>query len=694
VSYIDKNSNIVVSARMTNEGRKLLSLGLLTFDSFRLGDSNIDYLTLGTGYDISLENIMRAKAENPDIKTAILPTANAANTYVSIPTLNPVILETLIQAPKIGFFEYNSGTTIQYTAYTTTNYSLQSDTIISISGTTGGTIINISQAPTYGSNTYEPQAGDLMVVKMSNNEISTTQNKSVVELNTPVPYLWFQVEEIVSGSLATNNLVIKIDRDFAGFPTYSGPNYCWATFYPLGLSSQGTTYEGGTQNSLFSSGGFFSAGTVWNMNNVWSYPLIGTNYPNGTYESFETYGSETYIGSKEYFGYTTEVLLKDSTITKTYSDYIPSVSLIHYTNKETCDNQAEQKYGQKFYVNSTSNTPPKLIIPTLMWHKNYSGVTIGETFMGSNTGLTQYVTISGSNTTIAFKDLVDTYNNKVGRVYPELQMFSIHDQELVAALSYKSNRNWTLPTIKANLGGSSNDGIIDGTEILYLTYLFESNTGYTTGLHCQNVVSIEFDDSCPQTVQQTINVTFPLGELPFMKVSGGTGWYADKFYILAQRQQVGTLPDPTQWKLIDLTSEINGHTVGNRINPLNIESTTFSLTNSKYVGGTTYVLNDFIKIPQTNEWDALQFGDERFFYGNVEAVGVTTKYRTKFVFNVPPTMFNWSNNPTWKNSNQKVHINEVGVYDVNKKLVAIGKMNFPIEMASNATIIIEISFDL
>jgi hypothetical protein len=39
-------------------------------------------------------------------------------------------------------------------------------------------------------------------------------------------------------------------------------------------------------------------------------------------------------------------------------------------------------------------------------------------------------------------------------------------------------------------------------------------------------------------------------------------------------------------------------------------------------------------------------------------------------------------------------INEVGIYDVNKNLVAVGKTNLPIEKVPNATIIIEIAFDL
>lgn len=684
MGYIDKNSNIVVSARMTNEGRRLLSLGLLNFDTFRLGDSNIDYKTLGTSYDITLENVMRAKAENPDIKTPILPTVNASNTYSSIPQLQEVKLRTLITSPKIGFFEYGSGTTVEYTAYTeTVCHTLQSDTIINLANLTGGTLISVSQAPTYGSNTYEPKVGDLMMVKMSNDELTTTLQKGTVELNTPVPYLWYQVQEVY-GSLSTDTLQVKIDRDFASFPSYVGSNYSWATFYPLGT--------GGTQNSLFSEGGYFSGGCVWNMNNVWSYPLPGTNLPGGTYESFDKYGSETYVGSKEYFGYTSETSLNG--VTNPGCTLIPSVSIIHYSNKESCSNQSEQNYGQQFYIDTTVPSTPKLIMPTLMWHKNLSGNTIGHVFSGSSTGTTEYVKLSGSNTTISYTPLVDNYGNKVGRIFPELHTFTIDNQELVAALSYKSNRNWTLPTLTTDIQASS-DGVIDKTENLYLTYILASNSGYTSGLHCQNIVCVNFnEDTCSPDYKKSVMVNIPGDQLPYMQVTGGTGWYADKFYILAQKVPYGQYPSPDNWRLLDYTSDINSHTVGNRINSVNLASTTFEITLTDYNNYTSYSLNDFIKIPQSAESNYLQFGDERFFFGNIEAVGVTDKFRTKFVITVPPTYFNTTTNPTFSGSGQKVHISEVGIYDVNKNLVAIGKMNLPIEKTTSTTIIIEIAFDL
>ena len=682
MSYIDKNSNIVMSLNMTNEGRRLLSLGKLTFDTFRLGDSEIDYTTLGPTYDITLENVIRAKPLNPDIKTPLFPTPTSTSSFLAVPNLSEVIVQTLTNAPRIGFFEYGTGTTIEYTAYTDTIcHVLQADAIIPISGTTGGTSVSVYQAPTYGSNTYEPKIGDLMLVKMTNDELVATQNQAVVELNTPVPYLWYQVQG-VTGSLSANTLQVEIDRDFASFPNYTGPNYCWTTFYPLG--------SGSSKDYLFSDGGFFSGGCVWNLNNVWSYPIPGVNPL--THETYNNYGSESYVGSKEYFGYTSEIPLTFSANPACH--LVPSISIIHYTNKETCDNTSELKYGQSFYVDTTIPESPKLIMPTLMWHRSTTGSTIGYVFSATSSGTSQFVTLSGNNTTIEYYPLVDGYNVSVGRLFPELQMFTIDDQELVAALSYKANRNWTLPTVEASVV-SNTDGIVDSTENLYLTYLLKSNSGYTTSLHCQNIICVNFPAvNCPPTIRQAVEVQFPLGQLPYMMVTGGTGWYSDEFYILAQRQPLGTYPDPTQWTLMNYTSGITNHIAGNRIDPTNLESTTFLVTNTDYINGATYDLSNFIKIPQIAETDYLQFGDERFFFGNVEATALRTRYRTQFVITVPPNLYNTSINPTWANSNQRVHITDLGIYDVNKNLVAMGKFNLPIDKVPNVTLILQATIDI
>ena len=670
MSYIDKNSSVVISARLTDKGRQLLSTGLLTFDTFRLGDSEIDYTTLGSAYDITLSNVLRAASCNPKVKTPLLPTSTSVSPDVAIPTLLPVILQTITDAPELGFFfSGTTGFSGTYTAETSTEYMYQADTIINLTDFSGSTQVPVKQAVTYGTNTYEPKDGDFMLVKMNNDELAS--NLSQIEVDEAVPYLWYKVQSTI-GTLSADTLQVVLDRDTANFPGYGGSNYAWAYFFPSG--------------NPFTTGGLYSGGSVWNMNNVWSYNIAGVTP--GVYETFEDYGSENYVGSKEYYGYTSEV----QTSASTYCNWYNSISTIHYTNVQGCDNQTESILGQKFYIN-TDGEYPSLKMPTLMWHRETSGTgaTIGHTFTGS--GDTKYVQLNNNDTDIKYYDLNDELGNSVGRVFPDLHTFTIDDQELVSALSYKSNRNWTTPRLEWDTQSSTN-GIIDGTQNVYITYMLASNTGYTTGLHNQYTICANFEEEdCPPTLQKAINVNLPAGQLPFMSVTGGTGWYADKFYMLVQRTTLGTLPSPTAWKLIDYTANIDSHTVGNRIDPINLENTIFTITNTDYLSGTTYDLHDWINIPTVAETDLLQFGDETLFYGNVTAKGVTTKHRTKFNFTIPPTQFNTSTNPTYDGSGQNIHISEVGIYS-GSDMVAVGKMNLPIEKAPSTTIIIEMAFDL
>jgi hypothetical protein len=677
VSYIDKNSDIVVSARLTDKGRQLLASGGLTFNTFKLGDSEIDYTTLGASYDITLENIIRAKANQPEMKTVLLPLTSSLPTQagVGLSQVTALELSTVLQAPELGFFTKLTGST-DYSANTTTDYVLQSDTVVPLSGLTGSTeFVPVRQSSTYGSNTTEPKQGDFMLVKMSNDELAfSSQTNTVIEKNLPVPYLWYRVQD-TSGTLSANTLSVELDRNFAYFPGYAGPNTCWTAFYPSGTT--------------FSSGGIYSGGTVWNQNNVWSYPMAGVQDGFGTYETFVTYGSENYIGSKEYFGYTSE-------ITSNCEDY-RSIGLIHYTNVQTCQNQSEKTYGQKLYIDTTVPASPLVNMPTLMWHNvpfSGSGTAdmIGQTFSG--TGVEKYVTLSGVTTEVRYYDLGDEYGNIVGRIFPDQQIITVDDQELVAAMSYKSNRNWTLPTLGYGLQ-TATDGLLGQTQDLYVSYLLESTSGYTTGLHVQNYTCVVLtEEECPDNAKKDVQVTFPTGKLPYMTVSGGTGFEADKFKIIAQRVSTGEKPTSDGWREMDFTSEINNHTTGTTINPTNLENTTFTITKAKYNASSQYLLHNYINIPTTVENGLLQFGDENFFFGTLESAGVTTKWRTKFNIVVPPTQFNTSTNPTWLNSGQNVHISEVGIYSTGGDLVAIGKMNLPIEKNNTTTVIIEIAFDL
>ena len=680
MSYIDKNGNVVISARMTDKGREKLSVGELNFNTFKLGDSEVDYSSLGSTYDVTLENVLRSKACQPRAKTWLLKDINSPSGSVVIPPLTPLEIGNVIESPEKGFFDIGStGTTINSSlgALTDDEYSLN-EAAINVSDLDGTNVIQINSNSQTTS--YEPMVGDIIMIKYDNPNLTETLTSYTVDLTIPVPYLFYKIQS-KSGSIANNSLEVTLDRDLPDFSSYSGSKVCDVIFYP-------------NNGSTDFSNGLYRSGTIWNMNNVWSEDMAGVNEFN--YESFKGYGSENYIGTKEFFGYT-------STLTGS-CETNKAISIIHYTNTEDCERQSELVYGQKLHIDLNLDEKPVLRMPTLMWHRA-SGDNIGQSFTAY--GTEKYVQErDGFTTDIRYFDLVDEQGFEVGRVFPDQHIFTLDDDELVAAMSYKSNRNWTLP--KLNLGlKSSNDGLVDNTDELHVTYLFNNtSSGFTTGLHNQyhscitvsEVVDKE-GNSCGDGQTKDIEVTFPMSQLPYMK-NDGTGWYADEFIILVQKVVEGEYPNPNEWYAIDFTSEINNgtHVVGDKIDPLDLEASTFVITKSLYdtakANSDRYEIHDYINIPTTSETDVLQFGDENFFYGNVTSSGITNKYRTKFNFVVPPTQWNTSNNPTWKDSGQNPHISEVIIQDRDGNVVAVGKENLPIEKTNNTTIIIEIAFDM
>ena len=79
--------------------------------------------------------------------------------------------------------------------------------------------------------------------------------------------------------------------------------------------------------------------------------------------------------------------------------------------------------------------------------------------------------------------------------------------------------------------------------------------------------------------------------------------------------------------------------------------------------------------------------------GNVETDIKAIAYTTDLAINLPQNEFNSSTNETWNNTDI-VAISEIGIYDANKNLVAIGKLNNPIQKNSGIarTIVFAIDF--
>ena len=111
-------------------------------------------------------------------------------------------------------------------------------------------------------------------------------------------------------------------------------------------------------------------------------------------------------------------------------------------------------------------------------------------------------------------------------------------------------------------------------------------------------------------------------------------------------------------------------------------------------GSTTFDITQSLSMAALVNPDKLQFGDERFFYGNIETYIGATIYKTLFDIRINADEFDTTTNPTMPTDNQpNIKVSEIGVYDSDKNLVLIGKLSKPIALASGNVITTELSID-
>ena len=147
--------------------------------------------------------------------------------------------------------------------------------------------------------------------------------------------------------------------------------------------------------------------------------------------------------------------------------------------------------------------------------------------------------------------------------------------------------------------------------------------------------------------------------------------------LLVQIVTGDTRPSSTAWREIDVTT---GMTLSNGyITQSSITGTTFQINVDNYypsTGATLYELNNYISIPQNGQTNQLNFGDEYYFYGNLETDISATIYEMKYLINLGRNQFTNTSNPTWTKGT-KSYVTEIGLYDSNKDLIVISKLQSP-----------------
>ena len=710
MSYIIKSTSPFVSIKLTQKGREQLAQGKLNFNYWAIGDSEINYnreaIVDANPTDVTLSAtsaVFRPFDRQPNIKTFITPNGSTDPFQaVNGSVLNVVKAIVNNEATERGFFQRSGSTFTTLTGSTYSPYvSLLSNSVF-----TGGTSFTI--------NSTDINVGDIILIKLANDTIGNIVNN---ENDRALPNLWFKVQSKGIG-------YVTVDRNL---PNTSGET----------AISEAIVYRGGEVYETISTGtttAYWDSGTlsfdsnvnvtchdvpVWNMNNVWCENIAGitglstTNY----YEDYTKFGSYRYLGAKNPY---MEYLCQTTGETLTFNcngpgmsypdDVIKSISIIHYTN-----NTISNLYGEFFYTDSANGKYLSLYMPDLMYHRlsgsTASGTSMGMTFIATGS------TLVLPNTDIEYIELTEDPNliassttpKVIGRIYPQLKTCVIHNDEIVAATSYKSNRNWTLPelgaTLQAPTGGTST-GVLAINDTMYLTYILENTTGsgLTTSMSCQEYIKITNNTSAAKDVAFRIVET---DLLPYMRKleSGydGYGFYADKFKLVYQMVQDPTdRPDPGAWKEYDFTSTAITVGAGETIDPKLLEGQTptttgFIIDKLKDISANTFSIIAALNMPANTQPDQLQFGDERFFYGNLTTFIGATIYKTIFDIRVNASQFNTTTNPTRSKDSStnppNIKITEVGIYDTDKNLVCIGKLSNPVPLAGGNTIMLELSMD-
>lgn len=211
--------------------------------------------------------------------------------------------------------------------------------------------------------------------------------------------------------------------------------------------------------------------------------------------------------------------------------------------------------------------------------------------------------------------------------------------------------------------------------------------GNSKYVHCNYINKITIDSINPYMYE--VLMAFPnISDFKFLNpvISGGTGFTANKIIALIQlvdNSEYDNLnevrPISNNWKEYNLTNQIGAHIIGNNLTALELTNRVFRISLISYDQLPTYNLHDYINYPTNLNNTDLSFGDEIFFFGNVDADIKANVYTTDISVQLNLNEFNYSTNETWDEKNDEVYITEIGIYDNDYNLVGIGKLNNPIK---------------
>jgi len=635
--------------RLTSLGRQLAALGRLRFSRVAVSDREIDYGAENEDTDLGDNFVLSPFDSAFDVRPINFDGSPAL-------TLGPKNLIRGLARSEVGFSDYEFFT----------------------SGATGW-MLNLSLCMAYGSVVTSSMLGtDQMLINTIGGATSAAgcvgnlilirhygpfgviQNP-LTEL--PFVSLWYRVEAYNGTDTFT------LDRPLPAFAT--GTDRIGFFVYPWsGISTH-----------------YASASTadtqIWNMSIVRTNKVIGST---GATSAYTTYGSVQYNGTKHMLGFDVDHR---------------AIGIIHDGNPNLDNDGIE-----RLEISATT-----LHLPTILWHRkpefaSGTGTKGGHSFTDSLSKA--YFDPLANLYYSVLKDGTDASAIEVGRVYNDLRMIVITHQELLAAMSYKSNRNWTLPPLDVSIEPNyftQYTGLCENNKVYLVSYTMAASAtynpilsfSYRNYLHCENISKVYGVEGGPYLLKANVSAN----HFPYMRGGfdidsySGTGWNANTCNIIVKEMAVSEFSglsyvSHTGWKKIPGGGAYVGESI---ISASGLSNFEFVITRDDYDNATDYTIGTQITGDEfIRDSIGLSYGDESFFYGSVEYDLIKDPECMSIKFPIMPHQLNSTKNATFTSDNSNTYITGLYILDDLGRLVATAKPSRPI--AKNYNRYLEFQLDL
>jgi hypothetical protein len=278
---------------------------------------------------------------------------------------------------------------------------------------------------------------------------------------------------------------------------------------------------------------------------------------------------------------------------------------------------------------------------------------------------------------LMYRYLIDEKGNKVGKVFPHKQIVVFDDQEIVNVLNYKTNRKYRLPSPKVTTSPTSNSFFNFKEQNVWVTYMLRNEKNDSlNGAPCGYINKVISD------YDANINLEFGNDTFTNMKINIEeikNGFVADKIFVLLQITDKNEIPNKHNWKMIDITTQIENHNQNENINPDHLTNQKFVIDKRLYEDSEGFMINDY------------SLNEDIIFPGNVKLVMASDIEEMRILINTPHHNFIETQNPTYQEGQQK-KVTEIALLNEEKETLVMAKMAVPVSRNGSQTFVVKLDF--